>query len=750
MMLLNLKSSIPFVLVTILVLATMALTPTIVSFAKGTNESSYKYGFEQGKAEWGNCMGFGADCHDALTDCQSPVTYYKNETTEHKDIPIMTNTTACIDGYIHAWNHICKQPQAKDNNVHCPTTFKYELINDTLPTSPNNSNLPAVYVDKRETTGQRLIVTEQQQKDIDYTNTILAHGFHKLMTWNFVNKTNDGTIIAKGIMTFGEPNVAFKETVGNKTIWEGGIDPDPIILANSDLLHALCLCYGNSDRYLYTLKAFSPDHVQLTHGLVLNDDERVSGIQNNTIDMTLVKPTAAASTITNNENSYMHGYNAGKIDGELGFCGPVNRVTNTTACNDGYIAGYKNWCVNNTKNCAENFITGDFPDIILKTHQQYLLGSKAATGKSMCPIGENAAFCGGYDDNNGDYWGQDCSDDPPLANTTTTDDVVLLGCPGDVMTDKQIGGLPALIGTWSYMNESKSIMRSHHMTSLGISGKIVYGTDGDFNLTIPLRSPFGDYTLEGSWGYIGHNILTECYAGGCENNTLTTVTPNHIEFIDNNHNIIHLKRISPPPSSSPSQPSIAKTTTSEARTVQKTLTTHNVTATVTAPQGSKIESLTVVPLRYMHLNDTWNLVDNNSKSLGQITFGSNVVYDNKWNERSYDFTGIFSGEPVKGDYSYIGTGHGDPYAGLNLTYTYHHHKVNVDGTLNIINPDHMEIKEMVDYGNKPQVKGFNYKTATGLYIHSSKDIIHLTRLVTLKTFVPLGTAREKEPIGAGV
>jgi hypothetical protein len=32
--------------------------------AHATNESSYKYGFEQGKAEWGNCMGFGADCYD--------------------------------------------------------------------------------------------------------------------------------------------------------------------------------------------------------------------------------------------------------------------------------------------------------------------------------------------------------------------------------------------------------------------------------------------------------------------------------------------------------------------------------------------------------------------------------------------------------------------------------------------------------------------------------------------------------------
>jgi len=48
----------------------------------------------------------------------------------------MTNTTACIDGYVHAWNHVCNQKQAKDwpnNEVPCPTTFKREAINDTLP-----------------------------------------------------------------------------------------------------------------------------------------------------------------------------------------------------------------------------------------------------------------------------------------------------------------------------------------------------------------------------------------------------------------------------------------------------------------------------------------------------------------------------------------------------------------------------------------------------------------------------------------
>jgi len=48
----------------------------------------------------------------------------------------MTNTTACINGYVHAWNHVCNQKQAKDwphDEVPCPTTFKSEAINDTLP-----------------------------------------------------------------------------------------------------------------------------------------------------------------------------------------------------------------------------------------------------------------------------------------------------------------------------------------------------------------------------------------------------------------------------------------------------------------------------------------------------------------------------------------------------------------------------------------------------------------------------------------
>lgn len=62
-------------------------------------------------------------------------------------------------------------------------------------------------------------------------------------------------------------------------------------------------------------------------------------------------------------------------------------------------------------------------------------------------------------------------------------------------------------------------------------------------MTVPTKTGFGDYTLEGSWGCIGHNVLTLCYAGGCENSTLITASPNYIKFIDNNGNRIHLMKI---------------------------------------------------------------------------------------------------------------------------------------------------------------------------------------------------------------
>jgi hypothetical protein len=94
-------------------IAVFALAAFLVGYfvyqvAYGTNESSYKYGFGQGKDEFTNCQDFDADCTAAPDDCQSPViSYDKNITTgyysiEVKNYDIMTNKTACMDGYSQA------------------------------------------------------------------------------------------------------------------------------------------------------------------------------------------------------------------------------------------------------------------------------------------------------------------------------------------------------------------------------------------------------------------------------------------------------------------------------------------------------------------------------------------------------------------------------------------------------------------------------------------------------------------------
>jgi hypothetical protein len=106
-------------------------------------------------------------------------------------------------------------------------------------------------------------------------------------------------------------------------------------------------------------------------------------------------------------------------------------VTNTTACEDGFFAGYKNWCINHAVDCVENITIGDFPDMIVKAHQEYLRGYNAAnhSGNSMCPIGQNIAFCRGWNNNNDDYGGQDCGD--ACINYTGPFSSNLVGCPLD-------------------------------------------------------------------------------------------------------------------------------------------------------------------------------------------------------------------------------------------------------------------------------------------------------------------------------
>jgi Flp pilus assembly protein TadD len=220
----------------------------------------------------------------------------------------------------------------------------------------------------------------------------------------------------------------------------------------------------------------------------------------------------------------------------------IPAVTNTTACEHGYFQGWKDWCsdIKHAVGCIGNITLGDFPDTLLRAHQQYIVGAKAASNVSspICPMGENAAYCLGWANNN-TFDDEGCADSP-TANITRW----LPGCIGDNIPANQIGALPILVGNWHFVNETEDGTKA-------ITGTLLFNNNGYMKMTVHNKSGLGDYVLEESWAYIGtkHHILTICNGYGCQNSTLTTITPNHIESVDSNNDTVHLMRFHPSPSS---------------------------------------------------------------------------------------------------------------------------------------------------------------------------------------------------------
>jgi hypothetical protein len=110
-----------------------------LQLAHATNESSYKYGFQGGKSEWQSCAhtdGEG-DCTAAGDFCASPYAVY-NTTSPHGielygHTPQVTNITACIHGYVYAWNNICNPVTAKKQDImSCPLTRNDIAISNVL------------------------------------------------------------------------------------------------------------------------------------------------------------------------------------------------------------------------------------------------------------------------------------------------------------------------------------------------------------------------------------------------------------------------------------------------------------------------------------------------------------------------------------------------------------------------------------------------------------------------------------------
>ncbi|MGC2572829.1 MAG: hypothetical protein WA364_15065 [Candidatus Nitrosopolaris sp.] len=126
-----------YVLVVIpLVLTLMGSISVGVGIAHATNESSYKFGYQQGKLNWSGCTDPGdkygntKSCVPAGDVCSQPIIGAQYDSAVGYDMQVVVghidNATACMHGYIHAWNHVCDLAALEkvESGYHCPTDMK--------------------------------------------------------------------------------------------------------------------------------------------------------------------------------------------------------------------------------------------------------------------------------------------------------------------------------------------------------------------------------------------------------------------------------------------------------------------------------------------------------------------------------------------------------------------------------------------------------------------------------------------------
>jgi hypothetical protein len=86
----------------------------------------YKLSF--GKSEWQSCAltnGEG-DCTIAHDVCSNPIMGighafdHGQYVQEMVNLGRVSNMTACIHGYVHAWNHLCTTKGAEKEDLTCP------------------------------------------------------------------------------------------------------------------------------------------------------------------------------------------------------------------------------------------------------------------------------------------------------------------------------------------------------------------------------------------------------------------------------------------------------------------------------------------------------------------------------------------------------------------------------------------------------------------------------------------------------
>jgi hypothetical protein len=273
------------------------LIPLLLLFSQvayATNESSYKWGYQQGKSEFANCDDFDADCTAAPDDCQSPANVsVKNETSGYyNSIPKYLLVDFCL--------------------------IAQTTTTAAFATSQVSPQLAAEGVK---------IVVVKGVKCVDINGTLSdcdpAHG------WSAVG---NGTLVG-----ISHPDVPPMPLLNITATRDKTIITTPPINANATS-NEHDYKYGFKDGF-NDYKSSSTESADLDFFVAPNDD---------VYDCQVVK----------NLGSW-----GGKTHTEL------TGITNSTACRDGYVAGWKSWCKSNGLDCAYWAASGIVPSLVAQAQK---------------------------------------------------------------------------------------------------------------------------------------------------------------------------------------------------------------------------------------------------------------------------------------------------------------------------------------------------------------------------------------------
>jgi hypothetical protein len=156
----------------------LLVTPAI---AHATNEGSYRFGYSAGYDDYHNC--FIGDCSPPSNDEALGICIVGNQA--------VTNSTACLDGYIQGWQHWCKSDTKDCVEYMLEGRLPGALISGHNLYHTADGNYIKLAIPPRPPTAPKVGTCPPGMYE-DYTDGILhchdAYGTHEIIPANATNQ----------------------------------------------------------------------------------------------------------------------------------------------------------------------------------------------------------------------------------------------------------------------------------------------------------------------------------------------------------------------------------------------------------------------------------------------------------------------------------------------------------------------------------------------------------------------------------